>query len=135
MMSEQAYAYLSGPVRPSWEALVAWREGHPIAERQVRDLRGLRPQLVQLAPYRREVEAVDAWLREFEAELAPLYDRAEQLRKTLLLHLALWLVLLLAPLMAWLLGAKVLLVGLLFLPVLGWTYLGLWAFSKKAGMR
>jgi len=134
MMSEQAYAYLSGPVRPLWESLIRWRE-KPVASRKVRDLRELQSPLQQLAPYRAHLEPLDRWLTTFERELLPLYQEAERLRKTLLLHLALWLVLLLAPLMAWLLGGNTLLVTLLFLPVAGWTYLGLWEFSRKSGLR
>lgn len=43
-----------------------------------------------------------------------------------LIHVLIGLVLLSAPIMAWLMGADGMMIGLLVLPVLGWGYLGIW---------
>ncbi|MEL6673700.1 MAG: hypothetical protein AAFR61_15955 [Bacteroidota bacterium] len=102
------------------------------AERSaLQQFQAIQPLLAELTPYARQHDFLEGWLKEEEEKWAPVMQRLYRFRQMLMLHLAFLFLLCLVPLVAWMMGASNMLMGLLCLPVFGWGYLGVWGFVQR----
>lgn len=100
---------------------------HPQSLKQLRDIQ---PILSELTPLAQRYTWLKTYLDQVEVFLQPFQKALDRYKKQLLVHLFLFVILFLAPALALLLGANVTVTSLLFLPVIGWGYLGLWQYTK-----
>ena len=92
--------------------------------------REIQPILDGLTPLSKRHNWLETYLEQVETFLEPYRQSLDGFKRQLLIHLLVFGVLLMAPIMALLLGADMSLSSLLFLPVIGWGYLGIWQYSK-----
>lgn len=128
MRSDQEQAILQERLKPLLfqlqEALAA---DHPQASR-------IQPLVQQLTPYRDNFSFLEEVIQQTQQVLQPLQQVEYANRKRLIIHLLILLVLLIAPLLSSTWGAPLYLTALFMLPVLGWTWLGVWPLIRKHGL-
>ncbi|MEM6265490.1 MAG: hypothetical protein AAGI38_23510 [Bacteroidota bacterium] len=85
----------------------------------------------QLVPHVDRFPLLSELLEQVEKQLGPFQQRQAQFQRGLRLHLLILFVLILAPIGMLVLKGDAMVVGLLCLPVLGWGYIGIYAYWKK----
>lgn len=92
-------------------------------------LRSIQPNLNSLAPLGKNRKWLETYISGVDEFLVPFQNALDRFKRQFLIHLLFFFVLLMAPMMAFFLGANAMISSLLFLPVLGWGYLGMWKYT------
>lgn len=91
----------------------------------------IQPLLSKIAPYSQKYAFLEEVIQATQTEIEPLQRAAYDRQKRLVIHLAILLVLLIAPLLSSWWEAPLYLTGLFMLPVIGWFALGIWPLVRK----
>ena len=102
-------------------------ESHP---RSLGLFKEIQPILFDLARLSQQFDWLQGYVGKVEEFLLPYQQALDRFKRQLLVHLFVFFILLLAPILAFWLGADPMMSSLLFLPVIGWGYLGLWQYTK-----
>lgn len=128
MRSDHEQALLQERLKPLVSQL---EEALAVEQPQVAQIQ---PLLQQLTPYRDNFSFLEEVIQQTQQVLQPLQQAEYANRKRLIIHLLVLLVLLIVPLLSSMWGAPLYLTGLFMLPVLGWTWLGVWPLIRKHGL-
>lgn len=125
MRSDREHRLLMEIIKGLVEEIEAIRQDVNVSDTRIQ------PLVNKLLPYGKAFPFLDDYIQEAKAEIEPALLQEYRLRQRKVLHLAVLLLLLLVPLVATLWNAPLVMTGLLFLPVLGWTWLGVWPLYRK----
>ncbi|MEL7532477.1 MAG: hypothetical protein AAFN10_14260 [Bacteroidota bacterium] len=125
MRSDQEQALLQKQIEP----LVGQLE--ELMRSAEQNLAQIQPLLGKIAPYQQKYAFLEELVQNTSVEIEPLQIAAYQKQKRLVIHLAILLVLLIAPLLSSWWKAPLYLTGLFMLPVVGWLILGIWPLVRK----
>ena len=125
MRSDREHRLLMETIKGLVEEIEAIRQNVSVSDLQIQ------PLVNKLLPYGKAFPFLDDYIQETKAEIEPALIEEYRLRQRKVMHLAVLLLLLLVPLLASLWNAPLVMTGLLFLPVLGWTWLGVWPLYRK----
>lgn len=130
MFSDQEFRLHQQILQPNLMRLDEDLHGLAESPQSLAYLRSIQPLIGELIPLSEQREWLANYLEKVEAFLSPYQQALDRYKKQFAIHLLFFFVLLMAPAMAFLLGADGMISGLLFLPVLGWGYLGIWQYTK-----
>jgi hypothetical protein len=125
MRSDREYRLLMEKIKGMIEEIEVIRQDVNVSDIQIQ------PLVNKLLPYGKALPFLEEYIQEAKAAIEPALIQEYRLRQRKVMHLAVLLLLLMVPLVAALWEAPLTMTGLLFLPVLGWTWLGVLPLYRK----